>query len=281
MLKDPRERGVEPDQLKTQLSRQPSGADGVTEIDNWLNRVNKQWALLKRSRQHWDFKTATLSLHALDQDLSTLSQHWGQQHQQIQQGIRQDQAFVQSDPYPPLVEAALKQAGIPLKGEFPNYEFPPFKLTFQPELTSVRLSMGRRSQQTYSLAVAQLVPWVNDQYRRVIESKFDPARFCRELLAAYELLNRLSLQVEDVLWGHPVPLKELYKLLTVRQSARQDYPEPLFTFDLARLQEQTDIQHEGYRFELVPSRQQASGLLLVNSRGQESRVSSLAIHRHE
>ena len=49
-------------------------------------------------------------------------------------------------------------------------------------------------------------------------------------------------------------------------------------FDLARLKEQSEIVYEKYQFDLEPSRNQASSFLLVNSQGQESRVSTLAIH---
>lgn len=119
---------------------------------------------------------------------------------------------------------------------------------------------------------------VSGQYRRVIDSKFDAARFCRELISTYEMLNRLMLQKEEVVWGQSVPLKDIYRLLTMKQSTKQDYPEPLFIYDLARLKEQTEIRYDRYQFELEPSRNQASSFLLVNSQGQESRVSTLAIH---
>jgi len=91
-------------------------------------------------------------------------------------------------------------------------------------------------------------------------------------------VNKLSLKKDSVIWGHPVTLKEIYKVLTLKQSLKQDYPEALFTYDLARLKEQFEICYEGHQFELVPSRNQSSGLLLVNSKGQESRVSSLIIY---
>ena len=78
--------------------------------------------------------------------------------------------------------------------------------------------------------------------------------------------------------GTSIDLKEIYKLLTLKNSAKQDYPEALFTYDLARLKEQFEISHDGHRLEFVPSRNQSSGLLLVSSKGQESRVGSLTIH---
>ena len=83
---------------------------------------------------------------------------------------------------------------------------------------------------------------------------------------------------DSVVWGHSVPLKEIYKLLTLKYSVRKEYSVALFTYDLARLKEQFDIYYDNHQFELVPSREQSSGLLLVSSKGQESRVSSLIIY---
>ena len=218
------------------------------------------------------------ALDGVDEDIRQLALSWGEHQIVIKNVIQVEQDFFLSDAYPQEVEKAMKDAEIPIKGEFPTYEFPPFKLTFSRDNGYARLSMGRRSQQTKAFAPAALVAWVSKEYQRVINSKFNTDRFCQELLIAYEMTNRLNLKNDSAVWGHPVPLKEIYKLLTLKQSAKQDYPEALFTYDLARLKEQFDIRYDGRRFELVPSRDQTSGLLLVNSKGQESRVSSLIIY---
>jgi hypothetical protein len=251
----------------------------IKEVDASLKRLVKTWAALKRSRKELDFKTATQVLNAPGQELQQLGDRWEQVQATLQEGIQTDQAFVASDAYPQAIEQALKDAGVPIKGEYPVYEFPPFKLTFTSD--TIRLGMGRRSQQIRAFAPDQVAAWVAREYRRVIDSKFDANRFCRELLSAYELLNQLSVKADQTLWGHSIPLKDIYRLLTLRQSSRQDYPEPLFTYDLARLKEQPEIFYESYQFELAPSRNQASSFLLVNSRGQESRVSNLVIYQKE
>jgi hypothetical protein len=249
-----------------------------TEVDSLLKRLHKSWTTLKKARQEWDFKTSKQSLASVTEHLDQMRSNWDQQSATLQAGITADQTFVLSDQYPQAVEAAFQQAGIPLKGEFPIYEFPPFRLIISRETATIRLSMGRKSQQMNTFAPEQLAQRIATLYKQVIDSKFDPDRFCRELLHAYEFLNRLSLNSNQILWGHPVPLKDIHKLLTLRHAAKQDYPEPLFIFDLARLKEQVEIRYDGHRFELIPSRNQSSGLLLVSSRGQESRVSSLAIY---
>lgn len=250
----------------------------IGEFEVTLKRLTRTWAVAKKALNEWDFKTSRQSLETLETELSQVSDRWAAKASVLNQAIEVDQEFVDSDEYPAAVESALQAVGVPVRGTFPNYEFPPFKLVFNVEQGNIRLSVGRRSQQTKAFAPQQLAPWVEGQYRKVVESKFDATRFCRELLSAYEMLNRLMLNQETIAWGNSVLLKDIYRLLTLKQTTRQDYPEALFVFDLARLKEQSEIVYEQYQFDLEPSRNQASSFLLVNSQGQESRVSTLAIH---
>lgn len=250
----------------------------IVELDATFKRLVKVWSAVKKSRKEWDFKTSSQTLEVLAEELTRLDDRWQDQQAVIQKALQADQEAVQSEAYPTDIENALKAVGVPVRGEFPVYEFPPFKLTFSRDQGVVKLSMGRRSQQTKAFAPDQLASWVAGQYNRVINSKFDSTRFCRELLSAYETLNLLTLKSNEVNWGHSVSLKDIYRLLTLKQSVRQDYPEPLFTYDLARLKEQSEIRYDRYQFDLEPSRDPGKSLLLINSQGQESRVSTLAIH---
>lgn len=251
----------------------------ITEMDSQVRLIAKNWFSLKKARKGWDFKSTQQLLDILTQDIQQLKNTWEIQKPAIETGQIFDQTHVNSAEYPPELEAALQAAGIPFRGEFPNYEFPPFKLTFNLDLGTVRLALGRRSQQTRAFAPTQVAEWVALQYKRVVESKFDADRFCKELLFAYELLNRLAMKQDHVTWEHPIPLKEIYRILTVKQSAKQDYPEAMFIFDLARLKEQLLITYNGYTFELVPTREQLNSYVLINRQGQESRVSTLNIYQ--
>ncbi len=262
----------------TQLEN-ASEKGAIGQMDTLLKRLSKNWSNAKKARKTLDFKTFTQALDTLNQDLENLPELWQGQQTVMREVMQAEQDFVLSENYPVQVQLALRQANIPFKGEYPNYEFPPFRLTFARD--SIRLSLGRKSEQTKSFEPTQLADWVSKRYRRVVDSKFDGDRFCKELLMAYEMVNRLSLHQSSVNWGHPVPLKDLYKLLTLRQTAKQEYPEPLFVYDLARLKEQFEIRYEGHLFELMPSREQANTFLLINSQGQESRVGDLVIYEHD
>ena len=252
--------------------------DPFKHIDSVLKQLTRRWGSIKKAKQDLDFKTVVQALDGVDEDIRQLETGWGEHHTVIKEAIQVDREFVLSDAYPLEIEKAMNNAEIPIKGEFPNYEFPPFKLIFSLNNGYVRLSMGRRSLQSKTFAPSTLAAWVAREYQKVVNSKFNAEHFCHELLVAYEMLNQLNLKSDGVVWGHPIALKEIYKLLTLKQSVKQDYPEVIFAYDLARLKEQFEISYDSRRFELVPSRNQSSGLLLVSSKGQESRVSSLIIY---
>lgn len=250
----------------------------LKHIDAALKQLTSRWANLKKARIDLNFKTVAQALEGVDENIQQLAVNWDECQTVIENAIQSDREFVLSKDYAPQVEKALQDAEVPIKGEFPNYEFPPFKLTFFCDSNYAKLAMGRKTQQYKALAPTAIASWVSKEYQKVINSKFNAERFCQELLSAYEMLNVLTLKKDAVVWGHPITLKEIYKLLTLKQTAKQDYPEALFTYDLARLKEQFDVNYNGYQFELVPSRNQSSGLLLVSSKGQDSRVSNLIIY---
>jgi len=264
--------------LDSEATDRPSEKSTISEIDGALRRLVKDWNTAKKARKTWDFKTAMQSLGSIGEDIRQVADQWSTHQGSIESGIEVDQAFVASEAYPPTLETALRDAGVPIKGEFPVYEFPPFKLTIAIDNGYARLGLGRRSQQTRSLQPEQIAVWVGKEYRRLMDSRFDSARFCKDLLNAYECANRLVMQSPTVVWGSPIALKDIYRMLTLKQSTKQEYPEALFTYDLARLKEQVDMVYDGRKFELIPSRDQASSFVLVNSQGQESRVQSLTIH---
>ena len=101
----------------------------------------------------------------------------------------------------------------------------------------------------------------------------------KDLLQAYKFANKMAYREEDVIWGRAVGLDVIYELLTVKQSARQEYPKPLFVYNLGRLKEQFDLTHDGYRLELGFARNQSRALLVVDSQGRESRLSSLTVYK--
>jgi hypothetical protein len=123
--------------------------------------------------------------------------------------------------------------------------------------------------------------WVAARYKKLVDKKFDSQRFCRELVDAYQTGNRIAYKQDEVLWGHAVSLSTIYELLTVRYSARQEYPKELYIFELGRLKEQLEIRYQNYRLVFGTAKKQKNALLVTDSQGRENSLSSLIIFHEE
>jgi hypothetical protein len=119
---------------------------------------------------------------------------------------------------------------------------------------------------------------VNKKYQAVVGRKFEADRLMNDLLEAYKIANQMIYRHEKVLWAKAVGLETIYTLLTLRRSARVEYPRPLYLFELGRLKELVNPQVGEYSFELGFARDQFKALLIVDSQGRESHLSSLTIH---
>lgn len=253
----------------------------LSELDQAMRRLNKEWANLKTARKTWDLQSYQKTLLALSAQTQELSPLWQSKQEVWQADLTQLQAQLQAANYVTEIESALHQVGIVFQGEFPKYEFPPFSLHFQLTDGTIKLWLGKLQEKTTALHPREVAEWVSKRYKKVTEKKFDTERFLKELLAAYKKANQLTYREADVLWGKAAPLELLYDLLTLKQSAKKDYPKSLFIYELARLKEQFDMRYEGYQFELGFARNQERAFVLVDSHGKESRHSSLTIYQAE
>lgn len=253
----------------------------LNEWDQAMRRLNKEWANLKTARKTWDLQSYQKSLVSLTAQTQELSPLWQLKQDVWQADLNQLQEQIISATYAADIESALHQVGIVFQGEFPKYEFPPFSLQFQMSDGIAKLWLGKLQEKTTALHPRELAEWVSKRYKKVTEKKFDTERFLKELLAAYKKANQLTYREADVLWGKAASLELLYDLLTLKQSAKKDYPKSLFIYELARLKEQFDMNYESYQFELGFARNQERAFVLVDSHGKESRHSSLTIYQVE
>lgn len=251
----------------------------LEKVDGLSRQLYKNWLAVKKAKAVWDFRALQKAESAYATELDELAELWSEGQSQLAREVRADSDFVGSDAWRIEVEDALKAQGIPLQGSFPQYEFPPFKLTLAVDEQEAKLGLGRKLERTTALCPKTLAAWVSARYQAVAGKRFDAGSFMRDLLQAYKFANKMAFREEDVLWGRAVGLDVIYELLTVKQSARQEYPKPLFVYNLGRLKEQFDLTHDGYRLELGFARNQSRALLVVDSQGRESRLSSLTVYK--
>jgi len=248
-------------------------------LNGILRRLVTQTQKLKTAQHVWDLATSHRSLMDLERDLAHLAAHGIPAHQALQQHWH-DQHRALGDPdYALTLEASLTTLGIPWQGSFPSYELLPLKFTIMVDPPGAVLTLGRKQwQKTTVLAPNVLSQWVHKHYQALVKRPFRSDHFCQELLSAYECLNRLYNQSQTVKWGQSVSLLDVYDLLTLRVSTRQEYSKVLFTFDLSQLRHQGHMLYKGYRLELAAVRDPSANLVLMSRQGQEERVGSLAIY---
>ena len=253
----------------------------VDKVDSLTKQMAKNWVVAKKSKNVWDFKNFEKARLAYGEGVDELLLQWPDYEKALAGDVETDRAYVQSAEYQQAVSEALQGEGIPLQGDFPQYEFPPFKLVIGVADMEVKLSMGKKQEKTTMMHPKPLAAWVGRHYQAVVGKKLDVTTLMRDLLNAYKFANKAAYREGDVLWGRAVGLDVIYDLLTLKKSFRQEYPKPLFVFQLGQLKEQFDLTLDEYRFELGYARNQEKAMVLVDSKGRESRMSSLTIHKVE
>jgi hypothetical protein len=261
-----------------EVGGEPAEKPVVAVVDGLNKALLRNWSAEQKADREWNVRQRERSLAACDHLVADLMEAWVPCQEQITADIAALRQYLDGEEYGRLVDGALRKEGIPLQGSFPQYEFPPFKLLVSVEQGEARLTMGRKLEKTAVLEPQALSKWVVKKYQAVVGRKFDSSRLMNDLLEAYKIANQMIYRQEKVLWGRAVGLEMIYTLLTLRRSARQEYPKPLYLFELGKLKELVTLQVGEYRFELGFARDQFKALLIVDSRGRDSHLSSLTIY---
>jgi hypothetical protein len=262
-----------------------NGNEKSNEILNSMNAavngLSASWHILKQTNETWNIKNARQHLEKIGplvqglqdkclaavEELATLSDQISQQ--------------LCSEEYVRELEQELRAAGVQFSGSFPSYMLPPFKLNFSLDNYEARLSLGRKNERTSDLNPQRLGKWISVRYKKVLTRRFNAAAFMKDLIEAYRLANQLKYHEAKMVWGRAVPITDIYDLLTVKASARQDYPKQFFVFDLGLFKEAAALELDRYRFELGFARNPSRAMTVVDSSGRESHISSLTIYFEE
>ena len=255
--------------------------DALSIMNASVNSISKSWHVLRQTQMTWNIKGARQNIDKLRLLLDGLADQWQSADNQISALISAIREQLESPAYASELEQELKSAGVPISGAFPQYFLPPFKMAVSVDNLEVRLSLGRKSERTSDLNPKQLAAWVAVRYKKVISRKFNAQAFMKDLLEAYQFANRITFLGKEPIWGRAVSLMDLYDIMTVKATSRQDYPKQFFVFDLGLLKESPTMELDPYRFELGFARHQSRALVVVDSSGRENHFSSLTIYRDE
>jgi len=245
------------------------------ELESPVRQLRKNLAGLKKAFDEWDFAGFRKFVTAFRESMRQIAECGPTELERLEQEIEEKQRRLETASFREDLERALREAKLPLQGEFPKYDIPPFRMEVDIATRSIRLVFGRRSKRSNSFAPDSLAKWVQKRYQAVVKRSFDANQFADELLAAYEVASELAYR--KVLWDRAVPLQRLYELLTLRGDSRTEYPLAYFAFDLARFR-RSDMVFNGRRFEFGYSRDVGHTILVPDQDGREDRLSSLTIY---
>jgi hypothetical protein len=243
----------------------------IETSENTIKQLHVYYKKMIDAKEHWGIKeyrrSRQLFFETLDQVISerqTLEQNTDAWLLSIQQQI-------ENSDYLKDIESLLSKNKITFTGKFPEYSIPPFKLVFNLHNNSVRLSMGRKSHQTFILEPQSLVHWINKHYEPVVSSSFEQEQFCKEIMSAYKLLSQSH-------WRRQISLKDVYQVLTIRGDTKQEYPESIFMFDLARLLQNPMIELDDFYFEFAPHKETKKNYFITDTQGKEKTIGLVSIY---
>lgn len=263
------------------MSDQTYGEDALVVMSATVNSLNKCWHVLRQTEATWNLKSAQQNIDKLRPVIESLARQWQAADDQLLELSSSIKKQLGALAFAENLERELKASGVQFSGDFPQYFLPPFKLVIAVDNLEARLSLGRKIERTSELNPRQLAGWVAARYKKVLSRKFNAQAFMKDLLEAYRIANRLNFREKELAWGRAVPIMDIYDMMTVRQSSRQEYPRQFFVYDLGLLKESSYLELDGYRFELGFARNQSRAIVVVDSNGRESRISSLTVYPGE
>lgn len=251
----------------------------TTEINNSIKKISKTWSIINISIPSWDFNTLKTSIEDFDKNLITADKEWKIFKNTIIENIDNNSKKVGNKEYILDLETSLKEQKLPLIGEFPEYSIPPFKLVINKEAFEIKLFFGRKFDKTTIMKPKEIAIWVQNKYKKITNKKFDTSGFMKELIEAYKVVNKCTYREKDIIWGKAVKILDIYSILTLKRSTKLDYPKQLYMYELAQLKENSEMVYEDCKFELGFARNPTDAIVIVDSKGVESRISSLTIYK--
>jgi hypothetical protein len=250
--------------------------DSTLEPSKIIRGLAVSMEKLELAKDKLNLHQFTSAMKALRQDCERLEQNWREFLEQQETTLTDLQKQISDPEYSVSLESALKDQKVSFSGAFPNYDIPPFKLQIDVAKCSAKLSMGKKSQQNNSLSPKSIAQWVNEKYKRLLNSSFNHEQFCKELARAYQYISRGD-------WGTPVLIKDIYQILTIRAEAKKEYDEAQFIFELSRLLMLYEVRYKDkndeYIFDFSAHKQPSKNYTVVNQFGIQKAVGNLTIRK--
>jgi hypothetical protein len=111
---------------------------------------------------------------------------------------------------------------------------------------------------------AAIIEIVKQEKKRLFDRPFAGSRFLADMRSAYIMAIK-SKRAAD---GDPVPLREVFDLMSRKISTRKGYKSDEFLVDISTLVMEGPRETKGYRFELQQTKNVQEGMLLLGEAGR-------------
>ncbi|MFN5514043.1 MAG: hypothetical protein ACK5CA_04640 [Cyanobacteriota bacterium] len=240
-------------------------------IEGSIKHIHLAYTKLMKAKASWNIREYKKARQSFRESFVQITENQGMFEELEDNWLSNVQKELDSSSYSELTESLFRENKIVYSGQFPDYVIPPFKLSFNLARNIVKLTMGKKSHQTSILEPKHLSDWITQHYNSVVSSPFDREQFCEELILAYKYLS-------NSIWMRQISLKDVYKLLTVRIVAKQEYPEANFMFDLARLLKVPYIEFKEFCFEFSANKESKNNYFITDDQGKEKTVGLVSIY---
>jgi len=249
------------------------------ELDNLLKRLGARQKRLKESLRNGDIQGAREAIDGLLSEMQPAEQLYNAVSQSA--GSYNVSTYLEEG-FDGAFRAAMAAEGIPLRGDYPNYEVFPFMVRVNSKDGSVTINKRK----TRSLRLKALAAEIKKERELFFRSPFRPDEFLKDLAWAYdELMEKKALAQGAPLKPQKIPILDIHRALTPMRRWRREYTPQLFGFHIYRLQkealekpEATILRDEkGDRRLLLGSVPIGSrgGITIVEENGRETAFGSL------
>ena len=254
-------------------------AQGVTSA---VNELQKQLVEAKRLKAFLDslidFKVRALPLHAkalYEKEKSFLTALGEKNHAAIlaiEEFYREINSICGDAirEIPGNLEKLSKSEGLTLdfsRSRHPKYWFEDGGL-IEVEVQDKRLEAKVRTREGVLVKIpadaAKIIEIVKQEKKRLFDRPFAGNRFLADLRNAYSM----AIKSKKAATGDPIPLREVFNIMSQKIKTRKGYRSDEFLVDLSRLVMEGPAETDGYRFELQQTKDTKEGMLLLGEAGR-------------
>jgi len=239
--------------------------------------INSQLTQIENNLKIWNLKDIYKKIDNIKAALDNLQTNSDSYINGLKNSIEQINFSLNSEDYIRLITDEFNEKKLNVLGEFPKYLLGPFKINFFPKDNLIEMVYGKKKKRIFSFEPKAAVSEIYKEYKKLLEKPFNKNEFCKELLRAFERLNRNQYNNLDVKWGSPVSLIKIYDILTLKSAVKKEYYINNFSFDISKLKE-TDMIYENKMFELTQGTPK-NAIVITNEKGDSFYFTSLTIHQ--